>query len=117
MKKYLFTLCLLPVLLAAFASTRTKGEEVIADDGDTNASITFLTLVWDRNPEPDIAGYKVYYGRVSGDYTKVVTVIPKPGFRPKATIGVTSSRTTYFAVTAYNTNGVESDLSEEVHWP
>jgi hypothetical protein len=112
MKKYLFTLCLLPVLLAAFASTRTKGEEVIADDGDTNASITFLTLVWDRNPEPDIAGYKVYYGRVSGDYTQLVTVT-----NPRAKIGVSSSRTTYFAVTAYNTNGVESDLSEEVHWP
>ena len=112
MKIYLFTLCLLPVLLAAFASTRTKGEEVIADDGDTNASITFLTLVWDRNPEPDIAGYKVYYGRVSGDYTQLVTVT-----NPRAKIGVSSSRTTYFAVTAYNTNGVESDLSEEVHWP
>jgi hypothetical protein len=112
MKKYLFTLCLLPVLLAAFASTRTKGEEVIADDGDTNASITFLTLVWDRNPEPDIAGYRVYYGRVSGDYTQLVTVT-----NPRAKIGVSSSRTTYFAVTAYNTNGVESDLSEEVHWP
>ena len=112
MKKYLFTLCLLPVLLAAFAATRTKGEEVIADDGDTNASITFLTLVWDRNPEPDIAGYKVYYGRVSGDYTQLVTVT-----NPRAKIGVSSSRTTYFAVTAYNTNGVESDLSEEVHWP
>ena len=112
MKKYLFTLCLLPVLLAAFASTRTKGEEVIADDGDTNASITFLTLVWDRNPEPDIAGYKVYYGRVSGDYTQLVTVT-----NPRAKIGVSSSRTTYFAVTAYNTNGVESDLSDEVHWP
>ena len=112
MKKYLFTLCLLPVLLAAFASTRTKGEEVIADDGDTNASITFLTLVWDRNPEPDIAGYKVYYGRVSGDYTQLVTVT-----NPTARIGVRGSKTTYFAVTAYNTNGVESDLSDEVHWP
>jgi fibronectin type 3 domain-containing protein len=112
MKKYLFTLSLLPVLFAAFASTRVKGEDIIADDGDTNAPITYLTLVWDRNPEPDIAGYKVYYGRVSGDYTQLKTVT-----NPRAKIAVSSSRTTYFAVTAYNTNGVESDLSEEVHWP
>jgi fibronectin type 3 domain-containing protein len=112
MKKYLFTLCLLPVLLAAFASTRVKGEDVIADDGDTGASITYLTLVWDRNPEPDIAGYKVYYGRVSGDYTQLVTVT-----NPRAKIGVRGGIKTYFAVTAYNTAGVESDLSEEVHWP
>ena len=112
MKKYFVTLSLLPVLLAAFASTRTKAEDAVRDDGDSNAPITFLTLVWDRNPEPDIAGYKVYYGRVSGDYTQLVTVT-----NPRAKIGVSSSRTTYFAVTAYNTNGVESDLSDEVHWP
>ena len=123
MKKYLFALSLLPILLALFASTGAKGEEgisddgdtnapIIADDGDTNATITYLTLVWDRNPEPDIAGYKVYYGRVSGDYTQLVTV-PKP----RAVIGVSGSKTTYFAVTAYNTDGVESELSEEVHWP
>jgi len=112
MKKYLFTLSLLPVLLAAFASTRSKAEAVIRDDADSNAPITYLTLVWDRNPEPDIAGYNVYYGRVSGDYTQLVTVT-----NPTARIGVRGSRTIYFAVTAYNTNGVESDLSEEVHWP
>ena len=86
MKKYLFTLCLLPVLLAAFASTRAKGEAVIGDDDDANAPITYLTLVWDRNPEPDIAGYKVYYGRVSGDYTQLVTVT-----NPRAKIGVRGS--------------------------
>jgi hypothetical protein len=118
MKKHLFTLSLLPVLLAAFASTRAKAEDVIRDDGGTNASIKYVKLIWDRNPEPDIAGYKVYYGLVSGDYTQVVTVTnPEPGFRPRATIGVTSSKTSYFAVTAYNTAGVESELSDEVHWP
>jgi len=30
---------------------------------------------------------------------------------------VKGSRTYYFAVTAYNTNGTESGFSEEVHWP
>jgi hypothetical protein len=112
MKKHLFTLSLLPVLLVAFASTKAKAEDVIRDDGDPNAPTTFLTLVWDRNPEPDIAGYKVYYGRVSGVYTQLVTVT-----NPTARIGVRGIRTTYFAVTAYNTAGVESELSEEVHWP
>ena len=109
MKKYFFTLCLLPVLLAAFASTTAKALTVI---GDGSTLITYLTLGWDRNPEPDIAGYKVYYGRVSGDYTQLVTVT-----NPTARIGVRGSKTTYFAVTAYNTAGVESDLSAEVHWP
>ena len=63
-----------------------------------------MTLVWDRNPETDIAGYNVYYGRVSGDYTHLVTVA-----NPTAMIGVKGSKTIYFAVTAYNTDGLESD--------
>jgi len=124
MKKCLFALSVLPILLAGFASTGAKGEDVInddgdtnapivvSDDGDTNAPVTYLTLVWDRNPESDIAGYKVYYGRVSGDYTQLVTVT-----NPTAKIGVKGSKTTYFAVTAYNIAGLESELSAEVHWP
>jgi len=30
---------------------------------------------------------------------------------------VKGSKTIYFAATAYDTNGLESALSEEVHWP
>ena len=112
-KKNLRTLYLLPALLVAFASTIAKADDAIVDsDDDPNAITTNVTLVWDRNPEPDIAGYNVYYGRTSGDYTRLVTVDD-----PTAMIGVKGSKTVYFAVTAYNTNGVESALSEEVHWP
>ena len=101
MKKYFFALFLFPILLVGFAATGSKGEEVISDDDDTspatvlsddgnaNAAITYLTLVWDRNPEQDVVGYKVYYGRVSGDYTQLVTVT-----NPRAKIGVKGSKTT-----------------------
>src|SRR4030095_11575748 len=113
MKKYLCTLYLLPALLVSFASTTAKAEDaVVPDDDDPNAPITYVTLVWNRNPEPDIGGYNVYYGRSSGDYTRLVTVTDST-----ARIGVRGTRTVYFAVTAYNTGGVESAYSEEVHWP
>ena len=113
MKKYLSTLYLLFTLLIAFASTTGKADEVIIeDDDDPNAQINNVTLVWDRNPENDIAGYNVYYGLASGDYARLETVT-----KPTATIMVRGTRTVYFAVTAYNTSGVESALSEEVHWP
>jgi hypothetical protein len=113
MKKKLCTLYLLPALLVAFASTTAKADDVVVgDDDDPNATITYITLVWDRNPEPDIVGYNVYYARISGDYTQLKTVTD-----PTARIGVRGSNTLYFAVTAYNTNGVESPFSEEVHWP
>ena len=113
MNKYLYTLCWLAVLLIAFASTKAKAEDVvIADDDGPNARITNITLVWDRNPEPDIAGYNVYYGISSGEYVRMETVTD-----PTAIIGVKGSKPHYFAVTAYNTNGEESGFSEEVHWP
>ena len=73
---------LFPILLRAFASTTAKAEDVIEDDDDTNATITIRNAGMGSNPEPDIAGYNVYYGRVSGDYTRLVTVTD-----PTATIG------------------------------
>lgn len=113
MKKYICTLYLLPVLLAAFSSTRAKAEDVIIeDDDDPNAPITYVTLKWDPNPERDVIGYNVYYGRASGDYSRLETVDD-----PTAMIGVKGTKTVYFAVTAFNTDGVESPFSEEVNWP
>ena len=112
MKKYLCILSLLPALLVAFASTTAKAEEVVVDSGDDLDAMTNVTLIWDRNSESDIAGYNVYYGRVSGDYTRLVTVAD-----PTVVIAVKGSKTIYFAATAYNTNGLESALSEEIHWP
>ncbi len=106
MNKYLSTLYLLAVLLIAFSSTKAKADDVLIEDGDDpNARITYITLEWDRNPEPDIAGYNVYYGIISGEYVRMETVTD-----PTAIIGVKGSRTYYFAVTAYNTNGMESEL-------
>ncbi len=94
-------------------SQRRKLKTIVVDSGDDpDAKTISVTLVWDRNPESDIAGYNVYYGRASGDYSRLVTVAD-----PTAMIGVKGSKTVYFAVTAYNTNGLESALSEEVHWP
>jgi hypothetical protein len=113
MKKCLCTVSLLPVLLIALASTKAKAQDlVVGDDDGPDARITRITLKWDRNPEPDIAGYSVYYGRISGEYRRLKTVADTT-----AVIGVKGGTTYYFAVTAYNTNGAESELSEEVHWP
>ena len=113
MNKYLSASYLLAVFLIAFSSAKAKAEDFnIGDDDGPNARITYITLKWDRNPEPNIAGYNVYYGIISGEYVRMKSVA-----NTTAIIGLKGSRTYYFAVTAYNTNGVESELSEEVHWP
>jgi hypothetical protein len=33
-----------------------------------------VTLEWDPNTEPDLGGYKLYYGNASGDYAEVIDV-------------------------------------------
>jgi large repetitive protein len=72
------------------------------------------TLVWDANTEPDIAGYRLFYGTQSGSYPNEVYVGNQTQYTPPA--GFDWSRTLYFAVKAYNTSGLSSPFSNEVQW-
>ena len=69
-----------------------------------------VTLAWDPNTESDLAGYKVYYGTVSGAYGTVISI----GTQTTYTVTGLPAGTFYFAVTAYNTSGLESGFSNEV---
>ena len=77
----------------------------------SRADAASVRLAWDPNPEPDIAGYTLYYGTEPGVYTASVNT----GMVTEWQIdGLPESRTYYFAVRAYNTAGQVSDLSTEV---
>jgi hypothetical protein len=70
-----------------------------------------VTLAWDPNSEADLSGYRIHYGTSSGSYTSVRDV----GNELTCTVtGLTAGETYYFAATAYNTSGLESDYSNEV---
>ena len=58
-----------------------------------------------------MAGYKIYWGESSRQYTSVVDV---GNNLEGAVSGLTSGRTYYFAVTAYDSAGNESGYSSEV---
>jgi hypothetical protein len=73
-----------------------------------------VTLAWDPSG-PEVAGYRVYYGvnsrAGSSVYASVIDVGPQTSFSvPNLIVGTTY----FFAVTAYNLSGVESDFSEEI---
>ena len=71
-----------------------------------------ISLAWDANTEPDIAGYRIYYGSSSGNYTVTVDV----GNTTVATLAnLQTDQTYFFVVTAYDTAGVESLPSNEVN--
>jgi hypothetical protein len=72
-----------------------------------------VTLAWDRSPDMNVVGYKVYYGASSRTYTNIVTV----GSVTNASVtGLAEGTTYYFAATAYNILGMESDYSSEVSY-
>ena len=73
-----------------------------------------VTLAWDPNLEPDIGGYILYYGTQSRNYDYDVDV----GDYTSITIsGLVEDVTYYFAVTAYDFEGNESDFSTEITYP
>ncbi len=72
-----------------------------------------VTLEWDPNSEPDLAGYKLYYGSAGGDYSYSIDV----GNQTTYTLtGLQPGATYYAAATAYNLSGLESDYSNEINF-
>jgi hypothetical protein len=59
---------------------------------------TVITLAWDANTEPNLAGYQVSYGTQSGVYSTIVDV----GNVTSRSFTLTSGVVYYFAVKAYN---------------
>jgi hypothetical protein len=65
--------------------------------GSGAAHAAQANLAWNANPQPEVAGYMVHYGQVSGAYTNKVDV----GKVTTYTIaGLLDGRTYYYAVTA-----------------
>ena len=69
-----------------------------------------VTLQWDPNSETDIIGYKVYYGTSSRTYSSPIPL----GLQTAYTVTGLAAGTYYFAVTAFNSQGLESAFSNEV---
>ena len=76
-----------------------------------NAHPAQITMTWDPNNEPDLAGYKVYYGSSSRNYEVFADV----GNQTTCTLSdLEEGQTFYLAATAYDVTGNESDYSEEL---
>ena len=96
MKALLLTICLLALAFTAHAAD--------------------VTLQWDANTESDLAGYRVYQGN-GGDLGAFTRVQEIAAPTTSATIKGLDSASHSFAVTAYNTAGLESAYSNIVNIP
>jgi len=111
-----------PPTVADTGSTTTTGGSSTTTPPPTTStttSSTAVTLGWvaptqnsNGTPITDLAGYKIHYGTVSQDYTQVVS-ITNPSLS-RYVLDSLASGTYYFAISSYNSQGVESPLSGEI---
>lgn len=116
--KNLFKLISFSALLIILTACGGGGVSVEEGGGGSgNASGNSATLTWeapttnvDGTPINDLAGFKIYYGTSSGNYTQAVDA----GNATTYTFNNLSPGMYYFTVTAYDTSGYESGFSNEV---
>ncbi len=70
-----------------------------------------VTLAWDASDEA--AGYKIYYGTTSNNYSSVVDVGNTTSY---TFTDLPNGSTYYFAATAYDASNLESDYSDEISY-
>lgn len=72
------------------------------------------TLTWTANGEPDLAGYKVYVGTVSGTYNFSGSPFTVGKVTTYTVTNLPRNNTYFFAISAYDSAGNEGPLSAEV---
>jgi hypothetical protein len=99
-------------------STSGSGSTTTTPPTGTDSS-SAVTLAWvaptensNGTPLTNLAGYKIHYGTASQDYTQVVSV-SNPSLS-RYVLDSLPSGTYFFAITAFNAQGVESPLSGEI---
>lgn len=100
----------LMLLISIFLVTSCGGGSG-SGGGGTTATLQWTTPATNiENSSIIISGYKIYYGTESGVYTTVVDV----GMKNQYTVsGLSPGKTYYFTITAYSSDGVESDPTDE----
>src|SRR3989441_24250 len=96
LRRALFVACVLTVLCSLAPAVANAAQ---------------VALAWDANTDPDLAGYKLYYGLSSGSYQSSVDVGNVTSYTLS---GLLDGRIYYFAATAYNLSLAESGFSNEV---
>jgi fibronectin type 3 domain-containing protein len=74
-----------------------------------------VTVLWDASTTLNVTSYNVYIGTASGSYTRVQSVSATAPLVSTFT-GLTHGTTYFFTCTSVDTDGVESEYSNEVVW-
>ena len=92
-----------------------SGGESSAPAGSTPAATATSSALfeWDTNTETDLSGYKIYKGVASGQFGSPIATLP-PSATSYEAAGLQNGASYFFVVTAIDTSGNESPLSNEL---
>jgi len=116
MKKLLLTLLLLSAAILYYGCDMNDFHDFDNEPPSPPSNIYTVTgdnrvdIMWDENPERDIAGYNVYFSW--DDYKYELLGSTENNYY--IDYGAENGETYYYAITAYDYNGNESDLSEDL---
>ena len=100
-----------PLMLAGAGAVAAGALLFLAPTGDP-AKTTATYLVWNPSVSTNTVGYMVYWGDAPGAYRFSSNVGPATNMR----VNVSVLRPRFYAVTAYDDHGIESDYSEELQY-
>ncbi len=118
-KKTVLVLILLSLVITMVMGCGVSGGGSNQTTGSSGqgGNTSIVSLAWDPQTTyldgTTIAGpvgYKVYYGNVSGTYTHIVDVQNATS----CSLDSLPHGTWYFAITCYDSNGIEGALSQEI---
>lgn len=95
--------------------TTLKEKTALSAPSGFNDLITDSTvpLRWDKNKEADLAGYKIYIGTSSNDYSDVM-FLSEININAKTITDIDSATRYYFAISAFDISENESEKSDEI---
>ena len=75
------------------------------------AGVSAIELVWERNTEPDLGGYRVYRAEGAGEFTVLADAVEGLAYSDRQ---IESGKTYKYRVTAFDRSGNESPPSAVV---
>ena len=99
----------IPTMILAVALTVIA----VPSFGATQLAPQNVTLAWNPSTSSNIAGYRMYFGGASQNYTNIIDAGNNTSVTASNLVG---GATYFFAVTAYNTIGLESAFSSEISY-
>ena len=117
-RKVFWVLLLLPLAVGGCSGGGGGGSSSSGGGGGSPpVTAGTIKLGWPANTEPDLAGYRVYYGTSSGSYGQPIDVglaSQEGGLTTYSLTNLTKGQNYCFTITAYDTSNNESSRSNEV---